>query len=360
MKRLSFSIILILLIIAASDAPQAKVTGECVNCHTMHNSQAGASMLFTADLDSAPNPALTRGDCVGCHAQNPSGDSNTVTGIPQVRHGGSDLAAGNFNYVVGGTAAADAKGHNVYGITADDDGILDSTPPGYWSDYDPAGFSDSNRLVCAGQNGCHGNRNQSDQFAAISGGHHGDDSCLKFGTNLDTDSQGTTVATSYRFLYNIKGAEDSNWQETSQTDHNEYYGSVYASRSGLTYDDNVDTISELCAECHGTYHYSTGIGTVTPWLRHPTDIVLPDSGEYGEYNTPTGIYSLIAPIARPVISDEATTANATVTPGNIDADGAIVMCLSCHRAHASNFYKLMRWDNKANNSGCVVCHTSKG
>lgn len=313
-------------------------------------------MLFDADLDDEPNPALTRGDCVGCHAQSSIG-ANIVTGIPQVRHGGSNLAAGNFNYVV----SDQTKGHNVENI-AGQDTTLFNNPPGYYSGYDPAAndFNTSNRLVCAGLNGCHGDRNQSDQITAISGAHHGDDSCLKFGANLDTDSQGTTVATSYRFLYCIKGAEDSNWQETSETDHNEYYGSVYASRYSLSY-SSVDTISELCAECHGDYHRSYEVGFSSPWSRHPTDIVLPSSGEYGEYNTPIGTYSLIAPVARPVISDAATTANATVTPGNTDANGAIVMCLSCHRAHASNYYKLMRWDYNSwptgGTNGCNVCHT---
>lgn len=312
-------------------------------------------MLFTADLDNEPNPALTRGDCVGCHAQNPSG-ANIVTDIPQVRHDGDDLAAGNFNYVVGGTAAADAKGHNVSGITTSDDGILDSTPPGYVSAYDPAttDFDTGNRLVCAGQNGCHGNRNQSDQFAAISGGHHGDDSCLKFGSIVE-GSQGASVATSYRFLYNIHGGEDADWQNASVSKHNEYKGAAFATRTGLTYDSNVDTISELCAECHGIYHYSTGIGTATPWLRHPTDRVLPDSGEYSEYNTPnTGAtqYSLTAPLARQDIPLDDSS-------GSITLNSDVIMCLSCHGAHATNFYKLMRWDNKANMDGCVVCHTSK-
>jgi hypothetical protein len=42
------------------------------------------------------------------------------------------------------------------------------------------------------------------------------------------------------------------------------------------------------------------------------------------------------------------------------------MCLSCHRAHASSNFKMMRWDYKGwpaclpgCTNGCNVCHTTK-
>ena len=346
----------------------AVVSGPCVNCHTMHDSQGGASMLFTADTDDLPNGALTRAGCMGCHAQEIAGVNIRTGDIPQVYHGGDDLAAGNFKYVV----ATDSKGHNVEGIK-DADGTLTNTPPGYLAGYDPAttGYDSNNRLTCAGQNGCHGNRDEATDFAAVSGAHHADDSVLKYGT-LATGSQGTSVATSYRFLYKVKGAEDSDWQNTtSGTDHNEYWGAPRsADRSGLSW-ATVDTISEFCAECHGNFHASatdTGIGTASPWLRHPTDAVLPDSGGYASYN-PEGAnnYSLEAPVARPVLTDSLATANDTVTPGDsTTVNGALVACLSCHRAHASNYPDILRWDYDAmqassgnDDTGCFVCHTDK-
>ena len=346
----------------------AVVSGPCVNCHTMHDSQGGASMLFTADTDDLPNGALTRAGCMGCHAQEIAGVNIRTGDIPQVYHGGDDLAAGNFKYVV----ATDSKGHNVEGIK-DADGTLTNTPPGYLAGYDPAttGYDSNNRLTCAGQNGCHGNRDEATDFAAVSGAHHADDSVLKYGT-LATGSQGTSVATSYRFLYKVKGAEDSDWQNTtSGTDHNEYWGAPRsADRSGLSW-ATVDTISEFCAEGHGNFHASatdTGLGTASPWLRHPTDAVLPDSGGYASYN-PEGAnnYSLEAPVARPVLTDSLATANDTVTPGDsTTVNGALVACLSCHRAHASNYPDILRWDYDAmqassgnDDTGCFVCHTDK-
>ncbi|CAD7777657.1 MAG: hypothetical protein KIIPBIDF_00918 [Candidatus Methanoperedenaceae archaeon GB50] len=51
-----------------------------------------------------------------------------------------------------------------------------------------------------------------------------------------------------------------------------------------------NTISGLCAECHGDFHGSSDdIGSSSPWLRHPTDIQLPGTGtEYYKYNAGTG------------------------------------------------------------------------
>ena len=59
-----------------SGPASATVSGVCSNCHTMHASQDGASMLFAQDVDGNPNGALVRGGCVGCHAQAPAGASN--------------------------------------------------------------------------------------------------------------------------------------------------------------------------------------------------------------------------------------------------------------------------------------------
>ena len=151
---------------------------------------------------------------------------------------------------------------------------------------------------------------------------------------------------------------------TSTTDHNEYKGQAYAARTlagGQSW-NNVDTISEFCAECHGYFHASDEITASggSPWLRHPTDSVVPNSGEYSAYNT----YSLEAPVARAVIPN---SPNSTVTPGDdTTEDGAIVMCLSCHRAHASPYADSLRWDYStiiagggASTSGCFTCHTQK-
>jgi hypothetical protein len=333
----------------------ATVTGACVNCHTMHNSQGGAEMQLK-DGETDPQGNLVRGTCVGCHGSTPAGTDNIVTNIPQVWHAAAtDLAGGNFKYVV----TNDTYGHNVENIK-DADATLTNTPPGYAAAMDPSlggKYQVGSRLTCAGVNGCHGNRDNSGNYAGVSGAHHGSDTVLKFGGIVEA-SQGASVATSYRFLYKVKGGEDSDWQATvGAADHNEYKGAVYAARTTMAWAD-VNTISELCAECHGSFHMSgaTGIGTATPWIRHPTDVLIPNSGEYASIST---TYNTTVPVGRATIPIAA--ASGTVAAG-ID----IVTCLSCHRAHASAYPDILRWDYStmiANggslSTGCFVCHTTK-
>ena len=350
MKKTLLAILFITLIMAAPDLCHA-ITGVCSNCHTMHNSQGGAEMA-TYGGGSGANPCLTRADCIGCHAYDTSGNVNVkdIAGslVPQVFHdAATDLAAGNFKYIA--SNADDTKGHNVAAIDAE--GTLTS-PPG---DENSTGITTD--LTCAGTKGCHGDRSVTDETASVKGAHHAGASGL-CGT-------ADTVANSYRFLKGVKGYENMHatykYQNYSSQYHNEYYG---ASSRGTESDKTTpggNTISGLCAECHGNFH-GTGsgdIGTASPWLRHPTDIVLTNSGEYASYTT----YSIVSPIARPsgaaALATINTSTNSTVTPGT-----DIIMCLSCHGAHATNFYKIMRWDYKGATFaiamyGCGKCHTEK-
>lgn len=344
-KKLLFSIIINILMIAAFSQVQAQVTGLCSNCHTMHNSQ-GASQMADYGGSSGPNPALTRGDCIGCHAYDITGSKIVTIGsskIPQVwQNDSSDLAGGNFKYIAGAT---DNVGHNVNAIDPEDSADL-FPPPG---DHNTTGITQTGdtALACAGAYGCHGDRSVSDQLNSLKGAHHADDSTIT----------GSSTGNSYRFLKGVLGLEnngDHPWQNYSTTEHNEYKGTTSPDADvSLTSPGTNGTISGLCAECHGYYHgdATDHTGSSSPWLRHPTDLSMPGSGtEYADYTT----YSIVAPVARVTIPG---TPSATVTPTGSDDD--IVMCLSCHGAHATENYKLMRWDNKANMTGCVVCHTSK-
>jgi hypothetical protein len=160
---------------------------------------------------------------------------------------------------------------------------------------------------------------------------------------------GASAGLSYRFLNGLLGKEDPDWeQDNVNTSHNEYKGSTAI---------ETDTVSYLCSVCHGNFHTWVGgaseVGTASPWLRHPTDVILPGTDEYSAYTS----YSMVAPVARPDPDNVLNTDE--VTPGT-----DIIMCLSCHRAHSSPYDKIMRWDYRNATlstalSGCNVCHTSK-
>ncbi len=349
--------------------------------------------------------ALTTGDCVGCHTgTNAVGENIPYVMTPAMTEYGPDydgsgglinaegtnsLAGGTFNMVL----TIDSRGHNVAGISTVDV-ALGETPPGWiastfvastGSGTAPVGdingaLADwgTTQLTCAGTNGCHGSHTNADDFADIRGAHHGDD------TTLPLD--GSTIATSYRFLRGILGLEDDDWELTvAADDHNQYYGvdRSTASTTGM----NAQTISYLCAECHGLFHSSDGtmtdggiihngpsIANANPWLRHPTDFALTTAGgEYLSYaavdgtaaSTPGSVaaYNYIAPLA-------SATVTAVITNPFLAANSDVVTCLSCHRAHGSAHDDMLRWDYGAmnagtadaagfGNKGCFACHTTK-
>ncbi|UCD34448.1 MAG: hypothetical protein JSU90_09120 [Nitrospiraceae bacterium] len=337
---------------------RAEITGQCTNCHTMHNSQNGAPMVsYTYGAESTgPKEYLLRGSCLGCHAQGGASSVATVNGntVPQVYHTDptGDLAGGNFAYILGtkGSGASDAKGHNVI-----DFGNVESTLPSPPGHHDPDGIGVA--ITCAGIQGCHGTRKDGE---GIKGAHH-----KNVSGKLDTANQ---PGNSYRFLDHIKGLEDADWEKTeSVSDHNEYFGAstppTYSGNCTICHQatgiyPSNGTISGFCGTCHRQFHVTDSIGgdTSSPFTRHPTDVVLPNSGEYSGYNGAGNPYSLLAPLARTTLPD---SAGSTVNPG-VD----VIMCLSCHGAHATDNADMMRWNYQSGTlatalSGCTVCHTAK-
>jgi predicted CXXCH cytochrome family protein len=119
------------------------------------------------------------------------------------------------------------------------------------------------------------------------------------------------------------------------------------------------TISGFCGTCHREFHVVEGIGgdTISPFTRHPTDVLLPGTGEYAGYNGAGNPYSVEAPVARTTVPDSIGN---TVIPGT-----DVVMCLSCHMAHASDYPDMLRWDydtmiaGGGGSGGCFTCHTTK-
>ena len=361
MKLFLLSSILTLCLMISLSHANAKITGSCSNCHTMHDSQDGSSVDA-----SGPNEMLLKTDCLGCHGMGTANKIETLgtSLVPQVLHTdpSGDLAGGNFAYILGlkGSGASDAKGHNIVDLGNPDDVLIQ--PPGRRHDIDQI----NTRFTCAGSGGCHGRRfDQGSGIIALKGAHHNNTS----GSCDIADS----VANSYRFLEGVKGYENDGaykWQNFDENNHNEYYGATAPlsfnvtgcntchenSHSGVTHIIVLNhTISNFCGTCHGYFHLLEGIGddTTSPFTRHPTDVILPNTGEYSAYTT----YSVEAPVARTYVPGSISS---SVTPGS-----DVVMCLSCHVAHASDYPDMLRWDytqmlvGSGNTGGCFTCHTTK-
>jgi hypothetical protein len=117
-------------------------------------------------------------------------------------------------------------------------------------------------------------------------------------------------------------------------------------------------MSEWCQNCHTNVHlnnYSSG------WagLRHPAGSTATlHAGQYNVYNSyvSSGIvdsvatrgYTSLVPFEQGTTVTLATLASQANAGTNIVASGTTnVMCLSCHRAHASAFDSMVRWDQNA-------------
>jgi|Deesub1362B_J571_1020462.scaffolds.fasta_scaffold00418_2 hypothetical protein len=319
----------------------------CSNCHTMHYSQNGTIASWWGA--SGPYEVLLVNDCIGCHS---STTASTIINFTPIVYNTvaptEPLAGGNFYYL----SASDANGHNVIEIGNPDDVLL--SPPGAVH----AGQIGENELTCAGNNGCHGVRNFSQSIGIISikGSHH-----TNLTGKLDIADQ---LYNSYRLLNGVKGFEAADWKNIDSNNHNEYFGNTSpldtSNCSACHFGGDIgvkpanQTISGFCATCHGNFHSVSGVGgdNLSPFTRHPTDVVLPSTGEYSAYT----VYDVTAPVARTTLPNAPSS---TVTPGT-----DVVMCLSCHMSHASPYYKMMRWDYRgwpANGltNGCNVCHSSK-
>ena len=322
-KALSPLAVLLISVAQPGTTAQAKVSGECGNCHTMHNSQDGSSLVA-----SGTGATLLVEDCVGCHS---SDTPNTiVNGTPIVMNTvppTNPLAGGNFYWVSQAGAANDVFGHNVWGITAPGNsfGSCGTTSCHDSLATDPAltaTLSGKNRNGCMG---CH---------TEVS--HH-DDSKPWF-----RFLKGHWSADAY-----VEGIEAPTWEQnaiSSPADRNVYKGTdaSYGWANGL---GTAHTASAFCQGCHIDFHQDMGVSS--PWIRHPNDILLPETGEYAAYDPITN-YSNEAPVAylNPAIPTRAE---------------AVVTCLSCHRAHGSDQPDMLRWDytNMGAGTGCYTCHTTK-
>ena len=325
------------------------VSGDCSNCHTMHHSQTPWPWdMNWGGQSSPPEENLLVADCVGCHTNYTDGNTIIELGsgsgtsdVPIVHNvslPATPLAGGNFYWVAQGD---DTKGHNVAGIV-NEDGNLNEAPG------KSGGCANSchKSLASAGRGcqGCHLNPR-----------HHADDSATIVGASGGW----------FRFLSGhqggegsgVEGIEDTDWQATKGSDdHNEYLCFDGPKTGSGTFSSLGNTMTGFCTGCHGTFHQQDDTPTgVSPWLRHPSDFALPNRGEYadafGAGGTGTGTYDPDVPVGRPSL----TAVSNVVTIGT-----DMVMCLSCHRAHGSPYFKILRWDYRGNEwTGCATCHTWK-
>ena len=289
---------------------------ECAGCHTMHNSQDGALITDDGGHEYLLKAANSTDTCLSCHA----GYGQMAGGAGYGPGGDFYWLTKTFTWTSHGHAAestGDSHGHNVvspaYSVLADATLL---TAPG--------GDFNSSYMSCTSCHDPHGNQ----AFRIL----YGDSSVfgvpdgpLVGGTRVSFDNPAPLAKGNSRVT--IPG---TNTGEETNAKHTVY-------KNGM---------SDWCANCHPDMH-----SDITNNFVHPTGENLGSTvaAAYNAYISSDDVQHGVLATAyfglvpfEIVNVDLATvdTKNYTTGPSGVDQ----VMCLTCHRAHASAYPDMGRWD----------------
>lgn len=303
----SFSAFLLVLLVAnaMAAAPASAFhdggTATCEVCHVMHGEQDGPVMLDGGD------PMLTAGTatdvCLACHGGQHGVFGHNPLAPPRERGAGNFvfLLEDNLNDAPDGFSrpiAGEAAGHSVVSVE------MGTAADSRWTTA-PGGDFPSAALGCTSCHDPHGNGN----FRMLHG-------------------EGEVQGGLFEFLY---PAPDASGVDCC---------SVGASESRLNHSAYRGGMSMWCANCHGMYHDEDDTA-----FEHPVDENLDDdiARTYRRYNgssDPFGGDEAMAYLTAVPFESPTSTVDRTDGPDASDE----IMCLSCHRAHASSAPASGRWD----------------
>jgi len=332
--------------------------GECTGCHSLHNPGGGGqnpSLLLSDDPSST---------CLACHLQAgetaPNGhhvvtaDADMPAGSPpaQLTPGG-DFGWLKKNYQwnsteIGGTGQSSGERHghsivaSVYGFSADT--TLATAPGGTY----PAA-----ELSCTSCHDPHGRYRRLANGSIQTSGQP----VLNSGSYETSPDPTADVAVGVYRLLGGKGYARPGMSETFTFDPPAAVSPADYNRSESSSDTRVaygSGMSEWCLNCHSNY---TGSGN-SPG--HPAgSLVKMTPGLVANYNAYiasgnlTGTYSAAYTTMVPI---EMGTTDYSILKSTASRDGSKkagsdtnsnVMCLTCHRAHASAWDQATRWNMKA-------------
>ncbi len=330
---------------------------ECVGCHEMHGA-AGSPLLIAVDQSST---------CLSCHGQSGQSsyhiatpDADMPTGTPPVNEGpGGDFGwlHKSYYFTIRGGAATDlgqTHGHNI---------IAAGYSSGYTVDPDnptaPGGTFNSSTLTCISCHDQHGSGRwtTAGTYSKTSGAIYTSGS---YGSIPSTFSTGESLSTGvYRLLRAAESVDGVTFPATPPVAvvNSTYNRSEYFTQTRAAYGSGM---SDFCGTCHPDMHSTAGI------LRHPQGQVMSGTvqGNYNSYvktGDMTGVaassYLSLVPFEENLAY---STANITTLKSHAQTNDSVlngpgsgtvsaapmVMCLSCHRAHASGWPEITRWNNE--------------
>jgi hypothetical protein len=329
---------------------------ECGGCHSMHAPAAGGVFLLTGTDQSST--------CLSCHEHagdtGPSSyhvstaDADMPPGVaPLQRTPGGDFGwlKKDYTFTVRGTTtteAGDTHGHNI--VAVDKGYAADTT-----NTVAPGGNFPASQLAC---NSCHDPHGKYRRLA--------DGTIAKSGAPIIGSGSYNTSATPatgaavgvYRLLAGAgysKGGSTFNGVPAAKvpSTYNRSEATTQTRTSyGVASTGGHVTWGNWCSTCHPGMHSSGS-------MVHPVDISMGSSvatmyGQYVKSGDMTGTsatsYLSLVPFAQNSSDYTALAATAlndgsaaaTAGPGSTDK----VICLTCHRAHASGFEYMLRWNNE--------------
>jgi len=360
----------------------------CEGCHTMHNSQNGVALNTHVPAGTGVQYLLKGSDqsstCLNCHAAATPGSYHVMTwpipaaGLPPLNEGpGGDFAwlQKSFSVPAGAHGTMPAKQHHGHSIVAADFGLI----PDPDIAVAPGGTYSNQNLTCVSCHNPHNNARIVDANGTI--GHSvtgGPGGAAVFGKSLPIGGSGSYGALPdanqavgvYRMLGGAGYAPDSynavpfTAEPPIAVAPSSYNRSEAATDTRVAYGKGM---SEWCANCHTSIHTSVSDGSSAPFV-HPagaTALLTQSASISGFSTTNAAIYNaykasgdLSGTQATSYTSlvpyEEGTTSLATLAShatntGSFTAGPTTgtetVMCLSCHRAHASAFGSMTRWAN---------------
>lgn len=357
----------------------------CTDCHTLHNSEGGAAVA----LDGGPNgELLVRGNwtdmCLSCHKEGQN--TSATAALPSVANtgwtapivmtltgtapGGVSMPGGDFYY----SNLDPKKGHN----PAYSNHEVDGTPSSVFMAADPTLLDNppGGTLAIAewSCHSCHGMHARfSDSYASwrqlqrqVNGINvTGDTSALGVETvpgnkaqnaayePIKSNSRGDIQGTNY-----VNKRKDGNDLEAAD---------LFAAESDSNKNVYRGGFSSFCSACHGDFHggltesratNNTNTRVAGSWVRHPTNVKM---NEAGSKYTMTASYSKAMSNSQgnnpnplgydwryPLVQPDASFIVKSTVPSMTDATTAIgddrIMCLTCHKAHATQYENMTRWD----------------
>jgi hypothetical protein len=322
---------------------------NCAGCHSMHNgAENAASVKITAadgtftTVAAAPTENLLKGSdasstCLNCH-QGTVGSYHVLSTLANNVKEGGEFGWLKKQYMAGRTGTTPYAGNNAgHNIIAADFGLVvdptNATAPGSTLNYD------SLLLGCTSCHDAHGQ-----VMDGTAGGGKPAEVSGSYGDPIDPAETKANFRLLGDSMYEAGGKDNDNFAFS-----NDAPIALASSSAGLKtrYGSGM---SEWCANCHDAYYNNTPDADLS---KHPTSVPLADNGYDVNYNAYvatgdfTGVqataYNDMVPFETGAV-DQADLITATVNTTAGPVAGAQVMCLSCHRAHASAFNNAGRWD----------------